>query len=221
MEEIELREFFYMIYRRFWIVALITILSVATSGILSFFVLNPEYQTFTTLMVGKPKNYNDSIQYQDVILNQMLVKTYGEIAKSKTVTREIIENLDLDVDSKVLSDKVNVSLVSDTEIIKIQVTDTNPELAAKVANEAANVFMKHVSKIMKIENVQVIDKADVPTSSVKPRAVLNIVIAGLLGGMISVFIIFLIEYLDNTLKTPTDVECYLDLTVIGMIPKTT
>lgn len=219
MEEIELRELFYIIMKRFWIIALITILSVVTSGIVSFFVLTPEYQTYTTLMVGKPKDYNEEIKYQDILLNQKLVNTYGEIAKSKAVTREVIENLGLDISSSALGKKMSVSLVRDTEIIKIQVNDTNPEMAAKIANEIATVFMKHVSSIMKIENVQVIDKAEVPVNPYKPNKMLNIAIAGVLGVMISVFIIFFLEYLDNTLKTPNDVERYLDLPVIGMIPK--
>lgn len=221
MEELDLREYFYMILKRFWIIALITILSVATSGIISYFVLTPEYETFTTLMVGKPKDYNEDMQYQDVLLNQKLVSTYGELAKSRVVTNEVIENLDLNISSGVLGSKVNVSLVRNTEIIKIQVTDTNPELAARIANQTADVFIKHVSNIMKIENVQVIDKAEVPTSPVKPRPMMNMAIAGVLGLMISVFIIFLLEYMDNTIKTPADIERYLDIPVIGMIPKTT
>lgn len=219
MEEIELREYFYILWKRAWIIVLITVLSVATSGIISFFVLEPEYQTYATLMVGKPQSSEDTIEYSDVLLNHKLVTTYGEIAKSRIVSKEVIENLGLDLTPEALRGKVNVTLVRDTEIIKIEVTDKNPELAAKIANELSNVFMKHVVKIMKIENVQVIDRAEVPVSPVKPKPMLNMAIAGVLGVMISVFIIFFLEYLDNTIKTPDDVERYLELPVIGMIPK--
>ncbi|KPU27359.1 hypothetical protein TR13x_04560 [Caloranaerobacter sp. TR13] len=218
MEEIELREYFFILWKRAWLIALITILSVVTSGIISYFVLEPEYQTFATLMVGKPKNSEDTIQYSDVLLNQKLVTTYGEIAKSRVVSKEVIKNLKLNLAPEELRKKINVTLVRDTEIIKIEVTDKDPELAAKIANELSNVFMKHVVKIMKIENVQVIDRAEVPINPVKPKPKLNMAIAGVLGIMISIFIIFFIEYLDNTIKTPEDVERYLDLPVIGIIP---
>ena len=221
MEEIELREYFYILLKRMWIIVLITVLSVATSGIVSFFVLEPEYSTFTTLMLGKPQDYSnqEKIEYNDVLLNQKLVSTYGELAKSRVVSNEVIKNLNLNITPGQLSGKTSVSLVRDTEIIKITVNDYSPVMAAKIANETAKVFMKNVSNIMKIENVQVIDKAEVPTAPFKPNKMMNIAIAGVLGVMVSVFIIFLLEYLDNTIKTPEEVERHLDLPVIGMIPK--
>lgn len=222
MEEIELREFFYIIWRRMWIIVLITILSVATSGLVSYYVLESEYETFTTLMLSKPSTgigINETIQYNDVLLNQKLVSTYGEIAKSRAISNEVINNLGLKMTPEKLSDKVNVSLVKDTEIIKIVVSDTDRELATKIANETAQVFKKNIVRIMKIENVQIIDEAEVPIFPVKPRPILNMAIAGVLGIMMSVFLIFLLEYMDNTIKTPSDVERYLNLPVIGMIPK--
>jgi len=219
MEEIELRELIYVIWKRLWVIALITILSVTTSGLISYFVLEPEYQTFTTLMVGKQQTYNEDIQYNDILVNQKLVNTYGEIAKSRAVSSEVIRNLGLNITPELLSGRVNVSSVRDTEIIKIQANDNDPELAAKIANETAKVFMKHVVSIMKLENVQVIDRAEIPINPIKPRPMLNIAIAAVLGVMLGGFLVFFLEYLDNTIKTLTDVEKHLDLPVIGMIPK--
>lgn len=219
MEEIELRELFYILVKRLWLIALITILCVITSGIISFYVLEPEYQTFTTLIVGKPKDYNDEIEYNDVLLNQKLVSTYGEIVKSRTVSNEVVNNLGLSITPEQLKERVSVTSVKDTQIIKIQVTDGDPQLAASIANELATVFTKHVIRIMKIDNVQTIDAAEVPMSPVKPKHMLNMAIAGVLGVMVSVFLVFLLEYLDNTIKTVEDVQRHLDLPVIGMIPK--
>lgn len=220
MEEIELREYFYILWKRKWIIVLIILLSIITSGILSYYVLTPEYETFTTLMLGKPNiSREENIEYNDVLLNQKLVSTYGEIAKSKLVSKEVIKNLDLDITSSALAEKINVSLVRDTGIIKILVNDYEPQFAANIANETAAVFMKHVVDLMKIENVQVIDRAEVPTVPVRPRSELNMAIAGILGLMISIFIIFLLEYMDNTIKTPDEIERYLGLSVIGVIPK--
>lgn len=217
-----LREYFLILQKRLWVIILITIVAVVASGIVSFFVLEPEYQTFTTLMVGKPKdyqNYDQKLEYNELLLNQKLVNTYGQIVKSRVVADEVIKNLNLDLTFKGFTNKVNVNLVKDTEIIKIEVTDTDPQLAAQIANETAQVFMKSVTEIMKIENIQVIDEAQVPESPIKPRPKLNMAIAGVLGLMVSIFIVFLLEYLDNTIKTPEDVQRYLELPVIGTIPE--
>lgn len=221
MEEISLREYFFILRKRLWLVILLTIVSVVVSGIVSYYVLEPEYQTFTTLIVGKPKDYqnvDNKLEYNELLLNQKLVSTYGEIVKTRAVTDEVIEKLNLDMGYKEFKEKVNVNLVKDTEIIKLEVTDRNPELAAKIANETALVFMKNIKEIMMVENVQVIDEAQIPESPIKPRPKLNMAIAGVLGFMIGIFLIFLLEYLDNTIKTPEDVERYLDLPIIGTIP---
>ncbi|MBV1821917.1 hypothetical protein KUA25_28250, partial [Bacteroidales bacterium MSK.15.36] len=130
----------------------------------------------------------------------------------------VIKNLELDLTPKEFEEKVNVNLVNDTEIIKVEVVDEDPKLAVAISNETAEVFMKTVKEKMKVENVQVIDRAQEPEKPIKPRPKLNMAIAGVLGFMISIFIIFLIEYLDSTIKTPDDVEKYLELPIIGTIP---
>lgn len=220
MEEISLRDLYYILKRWIALIIILPIIAVAISGAISYFVLEPEYETFTTLMVGKPKDYisENKLEYNELMLNQKLVSTYGEIVKSRLVTDKVIKNLGLGISYESFRNKVNVNLVKDTEIIRIQVTDTSPELAAEIANETAQVFMEGVQTIMKVENVQVIDPAQVPRNPIKPRKMLNMAIAGVLGLMVSVFIAFLVEFLDNSIKTPEDVENYLGLPVLGAIP---
>ncbi|WP_432662611.1 Wzz/FepE/Etk N-terminal domain-containing protein [Wukongibacter baidiensis] len=216
--EMDLRQCFKIIRKRIWIIALVTIISVAVGAILSYFVLQPEYETYTTLIVNKPNSHEPVIQYSDVLLSQKLVKTYGEIIKSRKISKKVIENLSLNITSQQLAQKITVTPVKDTEIVQIKVTDTNPKTAKEIANELADVFINDVKEIMKLDNVDVIDMAEVPTSPVKPRPKMNIIIAGFLGIMTGLGIVFLLEYLDNTIKSPEDIERYLDLNVIGTIP---
>lgn len=218
MEVIDLREYVDIIRKRIWIILLITAIAVITSAVVSFFILDPVYETYTTMMVGKTKSQEAMIEYSDVLLSQKLVKTYGEIAKSTIVSKEVIRDLKLSLTPEELKQKIQVNSVRDTEIIMIKVQDTDPKLAKDIANDLAQVFKRHVIKIMKVDNVQVIDKAEVPKNPVKPRPHLNIMIAGVLGIMIGLGIVFLLEYLDNTIKTPYDVEKYLDLPIMGTIP---
>ncbi len=220
MEEISIKELFFILKKWIWLIILLLVVSMVISGLISFYVLDKEYQAFTTLMVGKPQDYKseNTLEYNDLILNQKLVSTYGELIKTRSVSDKVIVNLNLPISYTTFASKVNVSLVKDTEIIKIQVTDGNPALAADIANETADVFMEVVKEIMRVENVQVIDPAQVPTSPVSPRPLMNISIAGVLGIMLGVFIAFLKEFLDNSIKTPEDVEKYLGVPVLGTIP---
>lgn len=220
MEEISLRELFFILRKWLLLIIVLAIVAVTISGAVSYYVLDKEYQTFTTLMVGKPKDYQteNKLEMSDLMLNQKLVATYGQLIKSRVVSDKVIKNLDLQISYNAFINKVKVNLVKDTEIIQIQVTDTDPLLATEIANETAEVFMDSVKTIMHVENVQVIDKAQVPENNISPRPMLNMAIAGVLGVMLGVFFAFLVEYLDNTIKTPEDVEKYLGLPVLGAIP---
>lgn len=221
MEDISLKEYYFILRKRMRLIILSTILCVVVSALVSYIVLTPKYQTFTTLIIGKPKGYrniDNKLEYNDLLLNQKLASTYGELVKARVIVDEVIANLELDISYKAFREKVNVNLIKDTEIIKLEVTDKDPVLAAEIANETARVFMRRVKNIMMVENISIIDKAQVPDVPIKPRPKLNMAIASVLGFMVGIFLVFLLEYLDSTIKTPDDVERYLDLPIIGVIP---
>jgi len=213
-----LMDYIEMLKSKVWIIVLTTVSLLIISGIFSFYIIKPEYKTYSTLMVGKPQSLYETMEYNDVLLNQKLVSTYGEIAKSRIVSKEVIKNLGLDVTYEDIRKKINIMQIGDTGIIKIESRDENPEIAAKLADGIAEVFIKYVVKIMNVENVQIIDRAEIPIKPIKPVPIVNITAAGILGIMIGIFIVFLIEYLDNTIKTPEDIIKCLELPVIGMIP---
>ena len=218
-ETIDLRRLFNIIIERLWIIILVTLVATISSGIISFFILDDIYEASTTLMVSKTRDdQSTNLQYNDILLNQKLVKTYSEVAKSNRVLEKVIEKLTLDMNTESLRDKVKINSVSDTEIIRITVEDQDPNFAAELANSIAVVFMGEIGSIMKMDNVQFIDMAQVPQNPIKPRPAMNIAISAVLGIMVSVFIIFLVEYFDNTIKTPEEIENSFGLPVLGSIP---
>jgi len=213
---IDLREYLGIIRRRFWAIVLVTVVAVATSGIISYFFIEPVYSASTSLMVIKKDS--PTIDYSTLLMNQQLVKTYGEIAKSRTVAEHVIADLGLSMTAAELQGSIHVNAVRDTQLIQISVDSTVPAQASLIANAVAKDFIHQVVQIMKVENVQVVDPAIEPTTPVKPRPKLNMAVAGVLGVMVGVGLAFLLEYLDNTLKTAEDVRRHLDLPVLGTIP---
>ena len=218
-ETMDLREILQIILKRLWIIILVTLVCIVSSGIISYFVLDNIFEASTTLMVSKTRDEESSnLQYNDILLNQKLVKTYSEIVKSNRVLEKVIEQLGLNMSTGDLRSKVQVNSVSDTEIIRISVEDQDANFATELANSIAVVFMGEIGGIMKMDNVQFIDPAQTPINPIKPRPMLNMAIAGVLGMMVSVFAIFLLEYFDNTIKTIEDVEQKTGLPVLGSIP---
>lgn len=219
-ETIDLREYFYIIKKRAWIIALITVLAMLTSGIISFFVLSPVYEANTTLIVNTEQNKeaNNMITGDQLNVTQKLTLTYGEIIKSRAVLDSVIKKLDLNMEYNELEKTITVSPVKDTQIMSVIVQDTNPKRARDISNAIPNVFTKEVKRITKANSVEVIDKAIVPENPIKPNKVMNILIAAVLGIMIGLFIIFVLEYIDNKIKTPQDIEKYINLPILGVIP---
>lgn len=214
--EIDLREIFDIIKSKLWIIALAVLITTITASVVSFFFLDRVYETSTKLVVAK--GGESELQYNDLMLNQRLVKTYSEIAKSRTIADEVIKNLNLSMSHGTFANSVQVSSVRDTEVIEIRVQNTDPKVAARIADELSNVFIRRVVEWINIENVQILDRAVVPSNPIKPRPALNIAIAMVLGLMVGVGIVFLLEFLDNTFKGPDDVEKKLGLPVLGSVP---
>ena len=218
-ETIDLREYFAIIKKRFWIIALITVVAMVVSGVISFFMLSPVYEAKSTLIVNTEKSQDTQMITGDQFsVSQKLAVTYGEIIKSRAVLESVISNLKLDSEYEDLVEKITVSPVQDTQIISISVQDTNPKKARDIANEIPKVFEKEVKRITKANDIQVIDKAILPEGAIKPNKMMNVAIAAVLGMMIGLFVVFVLEYLDNKIKTPQDVEKHLDLPILGVIP---
>ena len=219
-EVIDLREYLSIIKKKWFIMAILCVVCVAASTVYSFFIAKPVYQAETTLIVKTEKTEGTNTVTSDQIkTTQQLAVTYGEIIKSRKVLDDVIKNLDLDESYGQLSGKISVSTVSDTQIIKISVKDTNKSNAAKIANEIPKVFAKEAIRIADANGVEVIDKAQTPVNPVSPNKKMNILIAGVLGVMIGLFIIILIEFLNNKIKTPQDIEKELGLPLLGVIPE--
>lgn len=222
-EEIELRQYWEVLRKRWMIVVALPLIAALSSGMISFFVIKPVYQASTTLIVGKKASEGGQAAAQmldnSVLLaNQQLAKTYATIAQSRTVEQNVIKDLNLPLTVEGLDKLISINPVKTTEVLEIMVNNTKPELAAAIANSMATEFSKAVIQIKKVDSVSIVDTAVTPDKPVKPNKILNILLAFVVGLVTAVGLAFLLEYMDNTLKTANDVEKLLGIPVLGVIP---
>ncbi|HOV80665.1 MAG TPA: Wzz/FepE/Etk N-terminal domain-containing protein [Bacillota bacterium] len=201
------------------VLALVPVVAMLTSAAISYFVLTPVYKSTTTLIVLRDQMtpYSE-ININTLILNQRLVRTYSELARSRSVAEEVINSNGLQYTPEELASKIQVDLAGDTEVLKITASDSNPEMAALIANGVAQALSGKVHKILNVRNIQVLDQAVPPAVPVSPKVFLNIILAGILGLVVTVAIIFVREYLDDTIRNPDEIEAHLKLPVLGLIP---
>ena len=220
IEEIDLREIFAVLKRQRKLLIILPIIAMLTSAIYSYLVLQPVYQAQTTVIVNMKIPGSDSVvtDSNTIRLSRELVPTYKELATSRHISEKVRETIMKETGASQISSSASVQTVGNTELMQITVQDKNPEMATLYANVLAQVFAEEIPNMMNIDNVKIIDEALVPTVPVKPNKKRNIMIAGVIGLMVAVGLVFILEFLDNSYKRAEDIKRELDLPVLGIIP---
>ncbi len=224
MEELDLKQLFKIFWnKRLQIIAIVLVFLIIGS-IYSFAFVKPKYKSYTTLVLaqsGGVSNTDDAqgITQSDLTLNQKLVSTYSELVKTKNVLREVIKELSLTIEEEELRKNVTVSLVEDTELIKITVTNENALDAKNIANKIAKIFSERVSEIYNISNVYIVDEAEEATGPYNINHIKDIAIFMIIGLVISVIYVLITNLLDTTVKSAEDIEKELGITVLASIPE--
>lgn len=218
-EEIDLRQFVKGLWKKKWIIIIVTILFAAIGAAYSILFLTPEYTATTTLVLASTTENSDAITNSDLSLNTSLVSTYRELVKSKNVLSEVIYNLRLaNLSENTIRNNLTVSSVSGTQILTISYTDKNPEYAAIITNEVAEVFMDRIKDIYKIENIKIVDRAEQPTLPSNIDYKRDIIKFTLIGFAVSIVIVFIANFFDTTVKTKEDIESEFKLHVLCTLP---
>lgn len=218
-ETISLQDLFKTLKKRITLIILLTIIAVTVSGLISFLLLTPIYQSSTQILVNQEKADVTAFNSQDIQTNLQLINTYNVIIKSPAILSKVIEQLDLNTTPTALNSQITVNNEQDSQVVSISVQDPNPGVAVDIANTTANVFQTEIVKLMKVDNVSILTPAILAENPapVKPDPILNMAIAAVIGLMLGVGVAFLLEYLDTTVKNEQDVEELLNLPILGLI----
>ena len=221
MEEIDIKDF--LGYLKKFLIPMIVVALLATGGSILYNLVfkTPMYKTSTTIVLAQKADEKGtaSVTLNDINLSQKLVSTYSEIVKSKLVLEQVINDLSLDTSVEKLSKHVNVAAVEDTEIIKITVEDGNRIAAAQIANKIADVFTKEIVNIYQLNNVSVIDVAQVNDKQSNQTTVRDAIIAFLVSIFGVSAIAFIFYYFDDTVKYSDDLEKKIGLPIAGKVIK--
>ncbi len=218
--EIDLREVFAAIMHSLWLIILVTFVFGAVTFVYSKFVITPTYESQTQIYIQSKQNSNN-LTYSDVQLSSQLTKDYAQLITSRHVVEQVIENFGLDLTYEQFVGKVKVVTPSDTRIIKITVTDPDPVFAKNLVDDVREVASIHITNVMDAEAVKTVDEGNVATNPANPSVPKWTLLGLVLGAFLSVGIVLVKYLLDDTIKTTEDVEKYLGLSTLALIPITT
>ena len=221
MEEINIRDFLNYLKKYVLVIAAVALALVIGVFIYDKSIKKPLYTTYTTIILTKSNETQTgtTITQNDILLNQKLVETYSKIIKSKLVLEQVISETGVTYTAEELSENVSVEAYENTEMLKISVTDQDPELAASIANSIAQVFSGEIAKIYQINNISVVDVAVTPEEVSNNTLKRDLLIALFIGIFGTIGVVFVVYYFDDTVKLTDNLEEEIGMPVVAKVFK--
>lgn len=216
--EIDLREIFMLLMRWLWLILLVAIIAGTSAFVFSRFVITPTYESTSRIVVLSKQSSNNTLTYSDLQMGTQLTKDYAELIKSRYVVEKVIGAFGLEISYENFIDKIDVTTPSDTRIIDITVTDPNPQLAKELVDEIRNVAAVRIKEVMDIEAVNVVDEGNIAKEPSNPNVVKWTLIGLLAGAFLTAGVVVIRFLLDDTIKSSEDIEKYLGLSTLALIP---
>lgn len=218
-ENIDIKRMMEIIFSKKLLIALIMLLSITLGYVYSYYYKQPEYKSSVTiLLVADENKLNQGLTQNDLSINSSLISTYSSIAKSTNVIQKTIENLGLNINAENLQKNIEAIPVDKTQILKITVKNNNPEIAKNIANELAKVFTAQIKEIYNLENISIVDEAEIENQPFNINHKKDMILFGIMGVIASSILVFGIYLFDDTIKNEKDIEKNVKLKNIGTVP---
>lgn len=215
-ENIEFKRMLDILNNKKRIIALILILFIALGYLYSYYYVVPEYKSTSTLLLIP--NDDETVTSSDLTLNSGLISTYGNIAKNSKVLKQVINNLNLNIQEGQLLSKIEINIIKDTHIMEISVSDTDPQMATNITKELSNVFLNEIKQIYNLNNIGIVDEAQLPDTPYNINHIKDMFMFVCMGIVVSFAYVVIIYLFDNTIKKEEDIEEYIKIKSLGSVP---
>lgn len=224
--ELDLKQYMMILRKRLVLILSFVIICSAAAAAYSVFLKDRMYEASTKIIVNQTSSQLTTAQLDlnQINTNIRMIDTYKEIIKTPAILDKVEEQYpELGFTAEQLSRKIKVNSVNNTQVMTLVVQDVSYRQAAETVNAVSAVFQEEIQHIFKVENVSILNNADIEAqpNPVSPNVPLNIAIAFVVSLMLAIGVVFLLEYLDDTIKTEADVQEYLGLPTLAMVTKIT
>ncbi|CAI6036587.1 YveK family protein [Cohnella sp. JJ-181] len=222
--DLEFKKYMTALKKRFWIVLLAVLVSCASAFFYSRSMESDYYSASTKLIVNKTSQVlgGEQMDLNAIGVSMQLMGTYAQIILSPAIMDKVVAQYpELGLSSNRLMGMVGVRPLGETQVMVISARDTNYARAAQTVNAVTDVFQAEIPKIMKVDNVTVLNKAkeNEPTSPTGQNTSKNVVIAFLVALMLSAGVLILLEYLDTTIKSEEEIWQLAGVQTFAVVPR--
>lgn len=216
--EIDLKELFFVWFEKIWSVLICTFIGMVIAAVITLVAITPKYQSSSQIYIVNPASDLSSLSLSDLQIGTALTSDYMELITGRTAVEQVIDELKLDTTYEAFINQVSVTNPSDTRFLNITVTNEDPYMAKTIVDELTNVSVKRIASVMELAEPNVTEFGVVSESPVSPSLFKNILIGGILGMLLISAWIIIRYLLDDSIKSTEDVERYLGLETLAVIP---
>lgn len=214
--EIDLKELFYVLLSKIWIIILVTALGFGIAAGYTLGFVKPVYSSTSMLYVMTKSTSITSLT--DLQVGASLTKDYQVFIESRPVVDKVIEDLELDMTYEQFVANVSVENPANTRFIYITVNHHDAYMAKTIVDKLTDVSAERMGTIMETEKPNVADYGHIPEHQTSPNVTKNSLIGAVLGFVLSAGIILVLHLMNDAINTTEDVERYLGMNTLGIIP---
>lgn len=214
--EIDLLELAGVLWRKVWAIVMCLVIGAVIAGGYTKLMITPQYTATSMIYILGQTTSITSVT--DLQIRSELTADFTIMAKSRPVIEGVIDDLNLDMTYEQLESEISLENPTDSHILKIHVTDTDPEFAKKISNAMADSVADNISSVMATDKPSIAEKAVTPKAPSSPNLLKNTAMGGLIGAVLAIAVIVVMYLMDDTIKTEEDVRKYLQLNTLAEIP---
>lgn len=215
-EKISLEEIFRSLKKKMMMIIVFGLIGVSLSGLFTFFIQTPVYESSSRIVVNQTQNTNQAITNTDIQTNLNLINTYQSIIKEPIILEQVLERTSTNLSLAELSEKITVQINHNSLVFGISVQDENPNVAAELANAVALTFEEKIGEILDVQSVTILSEAVANPQAVSPNVTINLLVGMVLGLMVGSGTAILADITDKRVKDLKTLEA-LGWTNLGSV----
>ena len=215
----QLREVLDLLKKKWALIVFIIAICLISTIAITKYVIKPVYESKTKVFVGKEINNESTYDQWEIQMYQQLMQTYVELASTNNLIESALESINLDKDVEDVLENLSVVQKENTQILEISYKSIDSKESFDVVNAITNEFIKVSRDIIPNVNIEIIDDAQIAKEPLTNNLLRNLVVAFIGGCVLSVSLVLLMDFFNNTFNSKEDVERNLGLPIIGVIPR--
>lgn len=219
----ELKQYFRIIRKKWWLIAIIAMIGAVGAGIKSYFFTTPIYAANAKLIVNQFSGEGaETLNTSSIQTSIFLINSYKEIIKSTAIMNKVVEKYpEFGESAAHLAAQISVTSANNSQVMNLVYQDTSYTKAASVVNAVSEVFKEQIPDIMNVDNITILSEADTSATPgpININPIMNMLISVIVSLMLAIGLVFLLDYLDDTLTSEKEITDILDTPVLASVGK--